>query len=84
MQLSKLKQLSFKLPAFVAAMVILVATSLSVQTFLSGRASFSDQAMLKLQLISAKRTQALANWYESLATTTRNKAATPATIRCCA
>jgi len=80
MNLSKMKQLSFKLPVFVATMIIVVATSLSVQTFLSGRTSFSEQAMLKLELVAAKRSQALAGWYDQLQAIVNNKATNPETL----
>lgn len=79
LSLSGLKRLSFKLPAFFAISIAIVAMGLSGLTYLSGRASTLDSSQRQLQLVIDKRVNALENWFFSYGLTVRSLAASPAT-----
>ncbi|KIN72741.1 methyl-accepting chemotaxis protein [Sulfitobacter guttiformis] len=80
MQLSRRNKLSFKLPAFVAIIIAVVAGILSTFTFVSGRAIALEQADTKLQLILTNRQEAIQKWYFSLNALATSLARNPSTV----
>ncbi|MEQ6204669.1 methyl-accepting chemotaxis protein [Sulfitobacter sp. HNIBRBA2951] len=80
MSLSKLNQLSFKLPAFVAIVIAIVASVLSTFTYLSGQAATAKGAENRLSLILENRENALTEWYTQLTILSQSLARNPSTI----
>ena len=81
MSFSKMNQLSFKLPAFVAIVIVVVAGMLSAFTYASGKAATSAHAETQITLILEKKQSALTDWFKSLGTLSQSLARNPSTVQ---
>lgn len=80
MSLSPPARLSFRLPAFVALMIALVALSLDVLVGKTGREEAHYQANQKLQILIDSRSYKLETWFENIALKTRTLSAAPSVV----
>lgn len=80
MSLAKLNQLSFRLPAFVAIVIAVVASIMSTFTYISGKDATTESAKKRIALILENKETALNDWYTQLTILSQSLARNPSTI----
>lgn len=77
MLLSRMNRLSFKLPAFVAVVIVVVAGVLSTFTFLTSRAATTAQVETQINLVATQKQISLESWAANLDSVTQSLARSP-------
>lgn len=81
MKISRFNKLSFRLPAFVAVVILVVAASLSVITFFGSRNATIQQAEISMELLAQGRAQGLSEMFSAIEANMRSMASSPATLQ---
>mgnify|MGYP005748576483 FL=1 len=81
MKISRFNKLSFRLPAFVAIVILAVSASLSVITFMGSRDAAIKQAEVSLEILATGRAESLKERFEAVEANLRTIATSPATLQ---